>query len=127
VSLDITNKGEWVRGVSGALVDLELDSEESVTTLGADMAKLMRRSAPVQPDEQRRRRQAQPKGRESVRRRPGKTTIRSRKGRDGRGFFVDVGPSKAAFYLAFVEWGTSKMAAKPFLRPAIEQAISRWR
>jgi HK97 gp10 family phage protein len=30
--------------------------------------------------------------------------------------------SKAVFYARFVEYGTSKMAAKPFLRPALTEA-----
>lgn len=38
---------------------------------------------------------------------------------------VKVGISKAdnseAFYLKFHEWGTSKMAARPFMRPAFER------
>jgi HK97 gp10 family phage protein len=31
---------------------------------------------------------------------------------------VKIGPNKEAFYGRFVEMGTSKMPAKPFLRPA---------
>lgn len=126
MSVQVTNGGAWLRGVSAALVDLELDSEESVAGLAADMSKLMRDGAPVMDPSERARRQKASDG-EGVRKKPGKTTIRFRRGRDSRGFFVDVGPSKSAFYLAFIEWGTSKMPAKPFLRPAIEQAISRWR
>lgn len=33
---------------------------------------------------------------------------------------VKIGPSKEAFYGMFVELGTSKMSARPFLRPAID-------
>jgi len=34
---------------------------------------------------------------------------------------VEVGPAKEVFYGMFVERGTSKMRAKPFLRPAIDE------
>ncbi|MFA5866916.1 MAG: HK97-gp10 family putative phage morphogenesis protein [Actinomycetota bacterium] len=34
---------------------------------------------------------------------------------------VDVAPDKKEFYGQFVEFGTSKMGAKPFMRPAIDE------
>jgi len=34
---------------------------------------------------------------------------------------VNIGPAKEVFYGLFVERGTSKMRAKPFLRPAIDE------
>jgi HK97 gp10 family phage protein len=37
---------------------------------------------------------------------------------------ADVGPTKRAFYAAFVERGTSRMPAQPWLRPAFEASIS---
>lgn len=33
---------------------------------------------------------------------------------------VDVAPEKKDFYARFLEFGTSKMSAKPFMRPAID-------
>lgn len=39
---------------------------------------------------------------------------------EGRRHRAKVGPSAAAFYGDFVERGTSKMAARPFLRPALD-------
>lgn len=39
---------------------------------------------------------------------------------EGLGLERDIGPSKEAFYGLFVEKGTSKMGAEPFLEPAIE-------
>lgn len=39
---------------------------------------------------------------------------------DGRRRRALVGPHKEAFYGDFVERGTSKMAAQPFLRPALD-------
>ncbi len=35
------------------------------------------------------------------------------------GKYVDVGPNKKAFYGKFLEEGTSKMSAKPFIDPAV--------
>jgi HK97 gp10 family phage protein len=37
---------------------------------------------------------------------------------EGFGATVAVGPDRAHFYLAFSEWGTAKMPARPFMRPA---------
>lgn len=37
--------------------------------------------------------------------------------------YVVVGPNKDAYYGYWVEKGTSKMAAKPFLRPALDESI----
>lgn len=126
MSLDVANAADWLKGVQNGLADLELDSEEALAELAAGISKNMRDDAPVMDPEERRRRQQGEKGREAVRRTPGKTTIRFRRGRDERGFYIDVGPSRGAFYLAFLEYGTSKIAARPFLRPAIEKAIAAW-
>lgn len=34
---------------------------------------------------------------------------------------VKIGPAKKVFYGKFIERGTSKMAARPFLRPALDE------
>jgi HK97 gp10 family phage protein len=34
---------------------------------------------------------------------------------------VDIGPDRDRFYGLFLEFGTSKMAARPFLQPAFEE------
>lgn len=50
-------------------------------------------------------------------------------GQNGINFKVKV--TKLAFYAHFVEWGTKKMAAQPFMRPALEskanEAIDKMR
>lgn len=47
-------------------------------------------------------------------------SITWRLGADGFSPYVDVGSS--VFYAPFVELGTSRMAARPFLRPALQAA-----
>ena len=49
-------------------------------------------------------------------------SITWRPGADPVSPYVDVG--SAVFYAPFVELGTSRMAARPFLRPALEAARS---
>lgn len=34
---------------------------------------------------------------------------------------IDIGPSKEAFYGMFLELGTKKMRARPFLRPSLDE------
>lgn len=47
-------------------------------------------------------------------------SITHRIGSDGQGLYGDVGSS--VFYAPFVEYGTSRMPAYPFLRPALSAA-----
>jgi HK97 gp10 family phage protein len=49
-----------------------------------------------------------------------RSSIVMRKGRDGRGFFVEIGTN--VHYAPHVEFGTSKMRARPFLLPAVAEA-----
>lgn len=57
------------------------------------------------------------------------TTIRSELGNDSVGPHVRIlaggmmGPNKFVDYAAHVEGGTSRMAAQPYLRPAVDQAV----
>lgn len=127
MTLQVSNRAQFLAGVQNAFTDLEIDSEESLAGLAKDMSQLMREGAPVMPEAERRQRQSTEGTRKATRRKPGRVTIRFRRGRDERGFYVDVGPAKSAFHLAFAEWGTSRQPARPFLRPAIERAIARWR
>ena len=49
-------------------------------------------------------------------------TIRARHVSSGRGVaHIVVGPSSKGYYLMYSEFGTSKMRAKPFLRPAFDE------
>lgn len=122
--LEVTNDGAWLMGVQNGLADLEITSEAELAKLAGSISANMRSGAPEMDPAERAARQTTPKGRTSVRRKPGKTTIRFKRGRDRRGFYIDVGPT--AFELAFYEYGTSKQSARPFLRPAIERAVANW-
>lgn len=51
-----------------------------------------------------------------------RASITWRPGQDARSPYVDIGT--AVFYAPFVELGTSRMAARPFLRPALAAARS---
>lgn len=124
--VELLNEREWTRAIKTEFAALELTSEEEVADLARDMAQRMRDGAPVMDADERKARQGSEYGREHVRRTPGRKTIRFNRGRDAEGFYCDVGANKSAFYLAFHEWGTSKMAARPWMRPAIEAAIAAW-
>lgn len=122
--LEVANEGDWLMGIQNGLADLEITGEDELAKLAGTISANMRENAPVLDASERYARQQTDKGRESTRRKPGKAGIRFKRGRDRRGFYIDVGPT--AFELAFYEWGTSKQPARPFLRPAIERAISAW-
>lgn len=49
-----------------------------------------------------------------------RSSIFSRSGRDSRGYFVEIGTNVS--YAAFVEFGTFKSRAQPYLIPALAQA-----
>lgn len=49
-----------------------------------------------------------------------RSSITMRKGRDSTGFYVEIGTNVS--YAAFVEFGTFKSRAQPFLLPALAQA-----
>lgn len=42
---------------------------------------------------------------------------------EGGAAAVAVGPSKRGFYGSFVEFGTSRMSAEPFARPAFDETV----
>lgn len=53
-----------------------------------------------------------------------RSSIQVSRGRDAQGAFVDIGTNVE--YAAFVEFGTSRMSAQPYLRPALAVAVSQW-
>lgn len=126
MSLTVTNASEWDRGLRQAFADLEVDCEDQLSDLAANITANMRQTAPEMEPAERQYRQGLSSGK-AVRKRPSKVTYRYDKHRKGRRFWIDAGPAKGAFYLAFAEWGTSNQPARPWLRPAIERAVAAWR
>lgn len=53
-----------------------------------------------------------------------RASIMSTPGRDGRGPYVDIGTNVE--YAPFVEYGTMRTRAQPYLRPALMDAARRW-
>lgn len=53
-----------------------------------------------------------------------RSSIQARKGTDSRGPYVEI--VAGTNYAAYVEFGTTRMAAQPYMRPAIAIAASRF-
>jgi HK97 gp10 family phage protein len=53
-----------------------------------------------------------------------RSSIQHTPGRDARGPYVDVGTNVE--YATFVEYGTSRMAPQPYMRPALLAAAGAW-
>lgn len=53
-----------------------------------------------------------------------RASIMSTPGRDGRGPYVDIGTNVQ--YAPYVEYGTMRTRAQPYLRPALMDAARRW-
>jgi HK97 gp10 family phage protein len=50
-----------------------------------------------------------------------RSSINHKAGRDRKGYYVDVGSNVK--YAPFVEFGTMKQPAQPYLRPALAEAV----
>lgn len=90
----------FVRGLNEALVDFRHDADDLVQLLGDQVAERARQLAPRGDTD------------DLV------NSINNEPGADARGPYVDVG-SKGVYYALFVEYGTYKMKAEPFMRPAL--------
>lgn len=106
----VDNFDEWETALLQELEHNRTDAEHAVHALGEDIGNRERRSAP---------RGFGPKH--------GADTIEVSDGRDGDEYFVDVGPDKTAFYLAFDEFGTEHQPPRPFMRPAVNEGVAAWR
>lgn len=105
---------DWSRAVEANFARLGHDSETALYRLADDIADEERATAPRSAGKR-------------ISRRHGASSIGTKRGRDTKGVFVDVGPTRKGFWLAFQEFGTSKQAPRPFMRPAIERCIARWK
>lgn len=108
--LAVENFDEWLSGVEIAVSGTVEEAEQSLVKLGEDIGARMRRKGP-------RRKGAS---------RHGIDTVEVTKGRSGSVFFVDVGPTDRAWYLAFGEFGSRHEPARPWARPSIAEAVTSW-
>jgi HK97 gp10 family phage protein len=105
----VENLDEWEQALEAELVQQRTLAEEAVEQLGEDIG--------------RRERAAGPRGAGAH----GIDTITIETGRSADLFWVDVGPDKRAFYLAFYEFGTGHQPPRPFMRPSVNEAVAAWR
>lgn len=123
--LQVENLSGWTGAIEEGIQGMYAESREAVDELGIDIRDGMRSLAPYDDN-----RASFGKGdgtkRSKKARRHARSSIDKRWERDAEGEFLSVGATLKGFWLTFFEWGTSKMAAKPWARPAIEQAIGRW-
>ncbi|MBK9181412.1 MAG: hypothetical protein IPM45_18020 [Acidimicrobiales bacterium] len=94
-------------GLDQATDDMKADAERSLRRLADDMASRMTATAPRLTG-------------------AGAATIAVTDASADSLVVLDIGPDASAFYLAFYEWGTSHQPPRPFLRPAVEQAVAAW-
>lgn len=88
------------------LQQMEVDSEDALVRVGLQVQSKARSLCPVDTGRLR-------------------SSIIMTKGRDGTGFYVEVGTNVS--YARFVEFGTHKMRARPFLLPAVALASGYWK
>lgn len=91
----------FMRDLAAHLAKLEVDTEDDLTRVGLRVQSAARSLCPVDTGRLR-------------------SSIVMKRGRDGQGFYVQVGTN--VHYAPYVEFGTSRMAARPFLLPAVAQA-----
>lgn len=91
----------FMRDLLAHLKQMEVETEDGLVRVGLRVQSSARSLCPVDTGRLR-------------------SSIVMRKGRDGMGFYVEVGTSVS--YAPFVEFGTSRMRAQPFLLPAVAMA-----
>lgn len=99
----------WERALVDAAGELLSESEDFLKAFGEYAADRMRSYCPLGDD-----------GTHEL-----LEAIDARFGSDDRGPYVDIG-TFGVFYALFVEMGTSKAAAHPFIRPGLEEAVAAW-
>lgn len=88
------------------LGQMEVESEKALVATGYKVMSTARSLAPVDTGRLR-------------------SSIILTKGRDGQGFYVEIGTN--VYYARFVEFGTRRNRAQPFLLPALAIASGYWR
>lgn len=109
MSLIVDNFAEWEAALDVELARNVTLAETAVIALGEDIGRRERASGPRGEGEH------------------GIDSITVETGRSADLFWVDVGPDKKFFYLAFYEFGTEHQPPRPFMRPSVAEAVSAWR
>lgn len=91
----------FMRSLREHLATLEVKTEDDLVRVGMRVQSRARSLCPVDTGRLR-------------------SSIVMRKGRDGMGFYVEIGTNVS--YAPYVEFGTSKTRAQPFLLPAVAEA-----
>lgn len=105
----IDNFTEWEAALDRELAKILTDAERAVVDLGNDIGRREQAAGPRGAGEH------------------GIDSITVEIGRSADLFWVDVGPDEKYFYLAYYEFGTHHQPPRPFMRPAIAEAVSAWR
>lgn len=96
----------FMASLIAALGRMEVESEDALVAVGLQIESTARGLAPVDTGRLR-------------------SSIIMTKGRDGTGFFVQIGTNVS--YAAYVEFGTRYMRPQPFLLPAVALGSGYWR
>jgi HK97 gp10 family phage protein len=96
------NSPEFLSGLQTALGRMKIDGEKGLLRIGLRVQNAARELCPVDTGRLR-------------------SSIVHKPGRDGRGPYVEVGTNVA--YAAYVEFGTSRQMAQPYLRPALAEVL----
>lgn len=105
IAAQITNGAAFMASLRRAVGALEIDTVEKLEALGLEAQNAARRYCPVDTGRLR-------------------SSIRSSGAkRDARGWVVTVGTNVE--YAAYVEFGTRRMRAQPYLRPGVLAAARR--
>lgn len=94
----------FLAGLRQAVGRLKLDTEADLIRLGQRAVRNMRQLCPVDTGRLR-------------------NSLGMTQGRDGKGLFIDVGTNVE--YAPPVEYGTSRQAAQPFVRPGLAEAVQQ--
>lgn len=100
-TLDVDSEA-FLRGLRGAVSRMTLDGERGLLRLGLRVQNEARKFCPVDTGRLR-------------------SSIQHVPGRDDRGPYVDVGSNVK--YAPFIEFGTFRAMAQPYLRPALAAAV----
>lgn len=109
MSFVVDNLDEWEAAFGRELEHNLSLAEAAVVGLGEDIGRREREAGPRGDGEH------------------GVDSITVELGRSDDLFWVDVGPDKRFFYLAFYEFGTSRQPPRQWMRPSITDAVSAWR